>query len=93
MLLQPRLLHGPSRLLPLGHGATHTKNGDLGLPTLKRDLGEGLVSFVKERQEAGALILVIDLLIAAAVGLVAILPYAYSWLYDMVRNFFKRVLS
>ena len=35
--------------------------------------------------EAGALILIVGLVIAAAVGLVAVLPYAYSWLYDMVR--------
>ena len=33
----------------------------------------------------GAIVLVVALLAAAVVGLLAVLPYAYAWLYSAVR--------
>ena len=36
--------------------------------------------------EVGAIVLVVALLTAAVVGLLAVLPYAYAWLYSAVRG-------
>ena len=36
--------------------------------------------------EVGAIVLVVALLMAAVVGLLAVLPYAYAWLYSAVRG-------